>query len=152
MHQRDAYRIVIENVEFASGTTGIEVRASNATAMLERNPRPGRTYYLRNKQLSEAMEGVVNSPHLGWGLVPGFYSSEPTLGFTAQRLDVEFTPRHDLPGPTFSIDERWLEGAELVIVRATDARTFERTLEIPDFPLRESPKPAAQETEGGGQP
>ena len=151
MHQRDAYRIVIENVEFASGTTAIEVRASNATAMLDRHPRPERTYYLRNEQLSEAMEGVASSPHLGWGLVPGFYSSEPTLGFTAQRLDVEFIPRYDLPGPMFTIDQRWLEGAELVIVRATDARTFERTLEMPAFPLREPPKPTAQENDGGAQ-
>ena len=37
---------------------------------------------------------------------------------------------------TLSLDDRWLDGAELVIVRATQARAFDRRLEIAGFPLR----------------
>ena len=56
-------------------------------------------------------------------------------GFVAQRLYVEWPPRDGGQGERFTVDERWLGDAELVIVRSTQAQAFERTLEIQDFPL-----------------
>ena len=58
-------------------------------------------------------------------------------GFGARRLKVEFPPPYGLDErETLSLDDRWLEGAELVIVRATQARAFDRRLEIAGFPLK----------------
>lgn len=52
------------------------------------------------------------------------------------RPSLEFPPPGLNEEQTLSLDDRWLVGAELVIVRATQARAFDRRLEIAGFPLK----------------
>jgi hypothetical protein len=54
----------------------------------------------------------------------------------AQRVTIGFPSREAARTPSFPLDQRWLDGAELAIVSATQAKAFDRTLEIPQFPLR----------------
>ncbi len=118
---------------------------SNATAILDRTPALQRTYYLRNTRRSEAIAGPADESQVDLALIPGFYASGSSLGFSARRLIVGFPVHDSLPEATFSVDQHWLEGAELVVVRATQAQPFERTLDIPDFPVRIEPRvPPAQ--------
>jgi hypothetical protein len=143
---------VIENVEYASGAVAVEVRESNATTNFARALPPQRTYYLRNQSMSEAIGGTADSTHVTWGFLPYSSGGGPGLGFTATRLFVEF-PGRGVEAQPFTIDGRWLDRAELVIVQLRQAEAFERTLEIQDFPLGlEPPKPTAQENDGGAQP
>ena len=145
IHQEGAYRLVIASVDFFSGIPVVEVLESDATTILDRTPAPQRTYYLRNTQRSEAIAGTADAFQVDWAFIPGVHASGSSLGFSARRLAVEFPVHDSLPEAPFSVDQHWLEGAELVVVRATQAESFERTLEIPDFPLRVEPRvPPAQ--------
>lgn len=139
-HQHGAYRAVIERVTYAPGAALVELRESNAWTFFERRLQPERMYYLRNATRSQAIEGSVEHSGSGWGLPFGFQVSGNTgawSGFGARRVKVEFPPPYGLEEPqTLSLDDRWLEGAELVIVRVTQARAFNRRLEIAGFPLK----------------
>jgi hypothetical protein len=141
-HQHGAYRAVIERMTYAPGAALVELRESSAWTVFERRLQPERTYYLRNTARSEAIEGSAEPSSSGWGLPFGFGfhatgNTGASSGFGARRLKVEFPPRNGLDErETLSLDEGWLEGAELVIVHATQARAFDRRLEIAGFPLK----------------
>lgn len=138
VHQRGAWRLVIEKVEYAAGEVSVEVRESDAFSVLNRRLRPEHTYYLRNRHRSEAVEGNAEPPRYMWLPLPfgiAFEFGREVSGFVAQRVTVGFPSRQIAQAPPFSLDERWLEGAELVVVSATQARAFDRTLEISQFPL-----------------
>jgi hypothetical protein len=136
--QDGAYRAVIERVTYAPGAVLVELRESNAWTVFDRRLQPERTYYLRNAGRSEAIGGSAERSG-SWGLPFGFYATMDTgawSGFGARRLKLEFPPPGLNEEQTLSLDDRWLDGAELVIVRATQARAFDRRLEITGFPLR----------------
>jgi len=63
-------------------------------------------------------------------------SIEGSTGFTARALIIMFQTSRGGPGQQVLIDSRWLEQAELVIVRWTQAGSVERRLEIPNLPIR----------------
>ena len=99
-------------------------------------------FYLRNPQRSEAVGGsVVYMQHntLLTRLLPGlsFGNSSSSNGFSATGQFIRFPPGYaSSDKDRLDIDEAWIAGAEIVVVRATAGGSVPRALEIPDFPLR----------------
>jgi hypothetical protein len=69
--------------------------------------------------------------------------SVQTSGFRARGLLIRFPAGRGTEGAPLSIDDRWIEEAELVVVRVTREGSVERTLEIAGFPLRAPTRPTA---------
>jgi len=135
VHQRGAYRLVIAKVEYGTGEIAIEARESDAVNGL--GPPPDRSYYLRNARRSEAVEGSIETPAvMSFPLPFGIAVGGGASGFVAKRVTIEFPSRQAPLNASLPIDQRWLDGAELVIVSATQAKAFDRRLEIPAFPLK----------------
>ena len=140
--QDGPYRIVVDEVRIASQTLGIRARISDATTSFDRRPAPTYAFYLRNQQRSEAVGGsVVYMQHntLLMRLLPGlaFGNSSSSNGFWATGQFIRFPPGYaPSDKDRLDIDEAWIAGAEIVIVRATTGGSVTRALEIPDFPLR----------------
>jgi hypothetical protein len=63
------------------------------------------------------------------------FGTEYMEGFSCRGLRVWFPPRYRADAATPTIDDAWLAGADLVVVRQTQEGTVERTLEIAEFPL-----------------
>jgi hypothetical protein len=61
--------------------------------------------------------------------------SADSSGFSSRGMVLRFPPRHTPTAETLDVDDAWLAGAELVIVRRTEEGWIERTVEIPDFPI-----------------
>ena len=136
-HQNGPYRVVVESIEPGSRAVSIEVRQSNADTPLDRSLSVQRSFYLRNRERSEAVAGSFDMHRdVSFGLLPMGIGRPNVSGFAAERLVVELPPRYVPDDDEFALDEAWLAGAELVIVAATQQRAFERTLEVAEFPLR----------------
>jgi hypothetical protein len=146
-HNNGAYRLVIDDVERTSGSVSILARESDATSIFDRRPVPRFDFYLRNERSGEAVLGAGQP--LGDEFVFGRFlpfsigASRETSGFRARGLLIRFPPSYGVEGASLSIDDDWVEGAELFVVRATREGSVERTLEIADFPLRARTRPTA---------
>jgi hypothetical protein len=139
-YSRGAYHFVIQGVERRSGSVSILGRESDAVSIFDRRPNSERTFYLRNARTRHAVAGSANIPDHAIGplmfLPFAFgYSENRTSGFEARNLLIRFAPESILPSESFSIDEAWLQGAELVLVQATREGSVERPLQIANFPL-----------------
>ena len=142
--QEDAYRVVLDEVRLASRNLSVRARISDARTVFDRRPTPRYAFYLRNPQRGEAV-GSSLAPMQPNGLLtallPGHgYSAEPgsgSSGFAMGGQFMRFPPGYP---PTvkerLDIDEAWMAGAEIVIVRETTEGSVSRPLEIRDFPLR----------------
>lgn len=136
-HQNGPYRVIIESLEPAPGAVSIEARQSNTNTALDRALPVRRSFYLRNRERSEAVASSFDIyQDASLGLLPIGIGRSYVSGFSAERLIVKFPPRYVVDDGEFALDEAWLAGAELVIVAATRQRAFERTLEVERFPLR----------------
>jgi hypothetical protein len=137
-HQSGAYRLVVSGVEHASTSVSIVVRESDATSIFDRRQARERSFYLRNRRAAEAVVGFARDFNEGsflFGFLP-FYAGRETSGFRARSLLIRFPPGYGGDDKeSFSIDEEWLESAELVVVRTIRHGSVERALEIADFPL-----------------
>jgi hypothetical protein len=109
--------------------------------MWERRPWRRYQFYLRNRARGTAVH--VNDFTFRGGfsmlrfLPVGDFSigSAQTSGFSSRGMVLRFPPRYDPNAATLDVDDAWLAGAELVIVRRTEEGWVERNLEIPDFPI-----------------
>jgi hypothetical protein len=140
-HHEGAYRLAIVGVERTSGSVSILARESDATSIFDRRPVPRFDFYLRNERSGEAVLGgaqplgeeFVFARFLPFSMSSG---SVRTSGFMTRGLLVRFPPGYGAEGASLSIDDDWVAGAELFVVRATREGFVERTLEIAGFPLR----------------
>jgi hypothetical protein len=149
-HHGGAYRVVVDDVERTSGSVSILARESDAASIFDRRPAHRFDFYLRHERSGEAVLG--NGLPLGEEFVFGrflpfgIYGSVQTSGFRARGLLIRFPPGRGAEGVPLSIDDRWVEEAELVVLRATREGSVERTLEIAGFPLRAPARPTALRT------
>lgn len=140
--QDGPYRLVVDEVRIAPQSLGIRARISDARTSFDRRPTPTYAFYLRNQQRSEAVGGsFVNMQHhpLLTRLLPGlsFGNGSSSNGFSAAGQFIRFPPGSPrTEKDRLDIDEAWIAGAEIVIVRATVGGSVPRALEIRDFPLR----------------
>ena len=138
-HQNGAYRFVVDAIDRTSASVSILARESHATSVFDRRPTPMYSFYLRNQRAGEAVQGAAHDlleQSLWSRFLPLGFSVSPAPGFRTRNLLIRFPPSVGVQGESFSIDDEWLETAELVIVRATRAGSVGRTLKIADFPLR----------------
>jgi hypothetical protein len=142
--QEDAYRVVVDDVRLASKSLSVRARISDARTAFDRRPTPRYAFYLRNTQRGEAVGSSLapmQSHGLLTALLPGYgYSAEPGSGSSGFAMGGQFMRFPPGYGPAvkerLDIDEAWMAGAELVIVRETAEGSVSRPLEIRDFPLR----------------
>ena len=141
-HQNGAYRLVVSGVEHSSTSVSILARESDATSIFDRRPMPERSLYLRNRHKSEAVAGFASDFDQGAFLsaILPFHAGRQTSGFRARSVLIRFPPGYGDDKESLSIDDEWLDGAELVVVRTIRQGSVERPLDIVDFPLRAASK------------
>jgi len=136
VHQRGAYRIVVDGVLQRSLTAAVLAHDSDTWSMFDRQPTPTRAFYLRNPHMRQAVGGFpqqLNREMVISRMLPFAYGVGSSTGFTPRALAIQFrhfAPRDDR---VLQIDNRWVAGAELVIVRTTQAGPVDRVLEIENF-------------------
>lgn len=140
-HQNGAYRFTLDRVGLQPGRVSINARVSDARSTFDRRPPGGFMFYLRNQQASEVVPGneydLRNEVSLMRVLPFGAgTASGESSGFTLRAAMIYFQPSPGAVGQQVSFDSRWIEQAELVIVRSTQAGSVERRLAIPNFPIR----------------
>ena len=138
-HQNRGYRVAIDRTTAFDNEFAIVAREARATSMWERRPWAGYFFYLRNRERGQAI--AVNDFTLSGRftllrfLPIGEFSigSSQSSGFSARGMVLRFPPRYNFD--RLDVDDAWLAGAELVIVRRTEEGWVERTVEISDFPV-----------------
>lgn len=140
-HDGGSFKLVVDRVVSSGATVLVFVRESNAASMFDGKPESTYRFYLRNTARGEAVAGVDMGRHAVsflWRLLPfDTYVAGSADGFRARLLSVRFPdygPWDKEKAP--ELDDDWLSGADLVIVRATRLGTVERQLHIAEFPLR----------------
>ena len=141
VHQSGAYRFVLDGIDPRRGDgAGLIARESRAVSRFERMPIPMYSFYLRNPTEGAALVGypldVREVPLLSRFMPFSTGFAADTSGFVAQGLMIRFSSRTGMEGDSLPIDEAWLAGAELVIVRTTHEASVQRELEMSDFDLR----------------
>jgi hypothetical protein len=140
-HRNGGYHLVIDRMTTFDNEFAIVAREARATSMWERRPWARYAFYLRNRERDQAV--AVNDYSLRGGftllqfLPIGHFSigSADSSGFSSRGMVLRFPPRYTPTAETLDVDDAWLAGAELVIVRRTEEGWIERTVEIPDFPI-----------------
>jgi hypothetical protein len=147
VHRNGPHRFVVDRVERTPTGITVLMRQSDATSIFDRQLHPSFAFYLRNRRRDEA---VVSSAYrsaddlLAQRWLPfSIGLSEPTSGFSVRGIGMDFPPRYGRPQNRAMLDDEWIAGAELVIVRSMPSGSVQRTLEIVDFPLREASPAAA---------
>jgi hypothetical protein len=78
---------------------------------------------------------VREVPFLSRFMPLSFGYSVETMGFMARGLMISFSPTAGIQGESMPINDAWIAGAELVIVRTTREGSVQRELDITEFPI-----------------
>lgn len=135
------FQFILDRIRIRQNRTSLLVRESDASSMFARQPRDRIEYYIRNRQTSEAVQAswrqLRNDVTLGAFLPMMTGMGEPGgSGFQAHALSLEFPSSYGAQQTSVFFDDTWMERAELVIVRSTEAGAVERRVAIADFPIR----------------
>jgi hypothetical protein len=134
-------RLVIERVVAQERTVSIRMRQFTTRTLYDGDRVPRLSFYLRNRDRSEAVAGAaepgpmaVGLPmYFGFGVAHSSWES-PGSGFTVTAGFLRFPEPYAAPDqPVIDVNAAWLSGAEFVVVRTDRAGSVERTLEIPGF-------------------
>jgi hypothetical protein len=142
VHRGDWYRFVLDGFERGWRSMTVLVRESLAISGPEAPTRF--SFYLRNRDRREAVEAsaqyVQNDVLLQRVFPFGFSASTPSGGFGVYRLRASFPAPHRLDRAAGEppLDDEWLRGSELVILRSSPGGAVQRTVEIAEFPLMEA--------------
>lgn len=136
-----AYRFNLDRIRVRESRISLLGRESDTASMFARDSSSRIEYYVRNPMTSEAVQAAWRLLRSGPG-VAGFFPVVADMedetqrsGFIARAIGLEFPSSFGKQqGVVF--DETWLDRAELVIVRSTEAGTVERRLAIANFPIR----------------
>jgi hypothetical protein len=143
-------RLILDQVVAQSRAASIRLRHFISTPMFASELRPRLSFYLRNRNRSEAVAG---SSHGGFGsfstgiglpmlVSASVHSAEPDGGFSIMseviRFPVTYAGYASGP-PPFEITPEWLSQAELVIVHTIPAGSVSRDVEITGFEIAEAP-------------
>ena len=137
-HAGPAYSLTIHDIEQRPERLVVLADEMRATSMFDRRPRADYTVYLRNQRAGEAIRGFnggyLESSLLSRVLPFGMAAGGTGTGFAATPQAIEFTTRSD-GAWSVRLDDEWLRGADLVVLRTTHEGFVERTLQIPGFPV-----------------
>ena len=149
VHQRGAFRIMVDGVR-REGLYGasVFVHESNALSVFDRQDELTRSVLLRNPQRRQAVHGSPihrNTETLTERLLPMVIHNEWQAGFSADAWQIYFGQRGRAAASSDSlVDDSWLAGAELVIVRVASGGHVWRTLAIEDFSVPATVRPASK--------
>jgi hypothetical protein len=143
-------RLIIDQVIAQSRAASVRLRHFVSTSMFASELRPRLSFYLRNRNRSEAVAG---SRHGGFGslstgmAVPmligaSSFSTEGSSGFSIISDVIRFpvvSGGYASGPPLFEITPEWLSQAELVIVHTIPAGSVSRDVEIRGFEIAEAP-------------
>jgi hypothetical protein len=140
IHRGDWYRFVLDG--FEPGLRGITLLVRQSLAISGLEAFPQFSFFLRNQERLEAVEAsaqYVQSNALFQRTFPlGSFGANPSSGgFGVYRIRASFPPYRPIRAGEPTLDDEWLRGAELVIVRSSPGGAVQRSLEIAEFPLRE---------------
>lgn len=114
----------------------IRVEGSSVPTILPNSRRPRYDFYLRNRAQGEALGGSVRQARRSLFWFPGLSGladlSNVTPGVNRSAEFLTFRRIASISQPEM-LTRKWLDGAELVVVRTTNAGTVERALQIEDF-------------------
>jgi hypothetical protein len=141
-HQHRSYRFSVIRVQSGGDGVSILTEQSDAVSIFSRRPSTRRSFFLRNRRRSEAIEGssyrlrpeitVMRFIPLAIGL-----GHEAGSGFGIAANMIQFPPMYGVPeGVPLALDDEWVEESELVIVRSTESGSVERRLAVANFPIR----------------
>lgn len=133
--QDDAYRITIGDVRL-DGVLTIRLQRSDVPTILPRHGYPRYDFYLRNRSQREAAGGYLRPAQARFIVPPlaaivALSNITPGVEVSGDLLTFRESPGTSQLGPESTPE--WLKGAELVVVRTTNAGTVERALQIEDF-------------------
>lgn len=134
--QDDAYRITIGDVRL-DGVLNVRLLRSDVPTIRPRlGRRPQYGFYLRNRGQREAAGGYLRPAQARFIVPPlaaivALSNITPGVEVSGDLLTFRESPRTSQLGP--DLMPEWLKGAELVVVRTTNAGTVERPLQIEDF-------------------
>jgi len=138
VYQRGAFRIMVDAVRRDVRSASVYAHESDASSLFDGEEGPTRAYYLRNSQRREAVLGTPNHRSTETPiprLLPMVIHIDGQTGFSASARYFRFGPRGRPEESDPVIDDGWLAGAELVIVRSTPSGAVGRTLAIDDFSI-----------------
>jgi hypothetical protein len=137
------HRIVTDRVALQGRGASIRLRQLTATSMLDAGTIPHLSFYLRNRDTSEAVAGSTDEG-MSTSLAPFFFggvsTSGPVMGFSASGHFIRFPDHYGAVEERFEITTEWLSQAEMVIVRTVPAGSVTITLEVPDFEIEAAPR------------
>lgn len=136
-YQDGAYRFTVIQVRETPVGVILQSRVSGVSTFLDTGPRPAYSYFLRNRRRKEAVIGSAShhSAHLPLPFFGLSFAAGEATGFSVSAHSIAFSSVGDERAPEFEIDRKWLEEAELVIVRATYDGSVRRRLVLENFPV-----------------
>jgi hypothetical protein len=145
------YAMRISHIAIKPDDVSVIILESNASPALQASWQWKVEYFLRNRGRHQALEGFLEpfgDSFLLTALLPNFSvssagSARGSAGFNITSTSLRFSTDSAKEHATFSIDQEWLAGADLVVATTTPVGAIERRLQIADFPLRQDPSPAA---------
>jgi len=137
--QSEAYRFVLDDVELDDNVVRLSSRIAAISSIFDPGPRPQYEFFLRHRERREALRGtrLLRYDYVTMRAFGTYPVGGEATGFSRERTQIVFAfwrPGRG-EGVFAGIDEAWLSGAELVIVRFRPSGSVERTLTIDDFPL-----------------
>jgi hypothetical protein len=152
-YQDGSYRFQIHGVQRAAPGVAIRARVSNVNGTIfDTRPRPSYSFYLRNRQVSEAAAGYLSEDEtflqlmlLGFGRLG---VSATWSGFGVGTYLLRFSDTQGYPSEAVRIDDGWFADAELVIVRTRREGSVPRRLEFDGFQLSE--RTPSRDLQSGG--
>jgi hypothetical protein len=135
--QDDSFRFAIDRaISARDAQITVRAREWRATSSFDRKPRIAYMFYVRNAQRTHAMTGHESEAFgsfssVSFGLPFAVSSGGGPERFFTRAAQVYFPTYYGPPGPAVTWAPEWNDTAELIIVRATEAGTVARTLDIP---------------------
>jgi hypothetical protein len=127
-----AHRLTLVGASLSEMGPRVRVRLSDASPALDASPGRAYYYFVRNRSAGQAIGGQQQywgTSLVGFLPVGNMYVTA-LLPFSA-RSDEFLFPALSPETRKLRIDEQWMRGAELVVVKVEQAGTIERTLELP---------------------
>jgi hypothetical protein len=141
VHQ-GAHDVLVLAVQRNSAQMRVVVRDSEPHSMFERAQWSSTQYFLRSRAASEAVYGSAEPLDMSFGPLQifGLTTGGSNLAFPPKAWSIRFDRVDRLAQPpTWQLDDRWVDAAELVIVRSVPEGSVTRALEIADLDVRNAP-------------
>ncbi len=137
-----AHDVLLQDVERSSIQVHIVIRDSEPHSVFERVPWSPTQYFLRSRTVNEAVYAAyaqpVDTSRFSLLQLVNMSPGGSSTAFPPRTYTVEFD-RADRLGQPWQLDDRWVDSAELVIVRSAPEGSVTRALEITNLDVQNAP-------------